>query len=77
MQLFYFQFLCWFIDEGAIKLGEGTDVVALVRRGFLLFFIFYYFYFIGHFVAYTEVWSEGNMFFLGMIIQAGVMQETC
>ena len=29
------------------------DVVAPVCRGFLLFFIFYYFYFIGHFVVYA------------------------
>ena len=76
MRLFYFQFLCCFIDEGAVKLEEGTDVVAPVRRGFLLFFIFYYFYFIGHFVAYAGVWSEGNMFFSWQDY-ARIMQETC
>ena len=45
MRLFYFQFLCCFIDEGAVKLGEGTDVVAPVHRGFLLFFYFLLFLF--------------------------------
>ena len=52
-------------------------MVAPVRQGFLLFFIFYYFYFISHFVVYVEVWSEGSIFFLGTIMQAEVMQETC
>ena len=69
MRLFYFQFLCCFIDEGAIKLGEGTDMVAPVCQGFLLFFIFYYFYFIGHFVAWEHVFSWQDY--------ARIMQETC
>ena len=72
-----FSIFVLFIDEGAIKLGEGMDVVAPVHRGFLLCFIFDYFCFIGYFVAYAGVWSEGNMFFLSTIMQAGFMQETC
>ena len=76
-----FSFLCCFIDEGAVKLGEEMNVVAPVRRGFLLFFIFYYFYFIGHFIVYACYLcgsvEQREHFFLGTIMQAEVVQEMC
>ena len=76
-----FSFLCCFINEGGIKLGEGIVVVVPVCRGFLLFFIFYYFYFIGHFVVYACCLygsvERREHFFLSTIMQSEVMQETC
>ena len=64
-----FSFLCCFIDEGAVKLGEGTDVVAPVHRGFLLFFIISILSVILLFICVVnaEVWSEGSIFFLARL----------
>ena len=48
---------------------------------FFYFFIFYYFNFIGHFVVYACCLygsvERREHFFLGTIMQAEVMQETC
>ena len=53
-----FLFLCCFIDEGAIKLGEGIDVMAPVHRGFLLFFIFLFFLFYQSFCYLCELFMR-------------------
>ena len=71
-----FSFLCCFIDKEAIKLGEGTDVVALVRRGFFLFFIFILFLFHRSFYYLCGSVEQREHVFSWQDYTSRIMQET-